>query len=180
MSHLLFWVPSLSYIDNQCNIWNRISRIVRGLILCHTQDGDMVLGEEKMKWAMISSFLQLFCGQNNFWTRVDKWEIQGNYQKVILGKYLSSYYFLIIFKSFLFCYSYANFPPLPSFTYPIPRSHSQSPHCCHIHGLYIHVFCLVPSPSFHHCSPPPSPLVTFILLHIPMPVGLFCSVYFVQ
>ena len=95
---------------------------------------------------------------------------------------------VLFFPIFLFnqfyCYSTAVFPifpPFPSSTHPIPCSHSRFPHCCHIHGLFIHVLCLVPSPSSHHYPPSPSPLVTFSLFHVSMSVVLFCSlVYFVH
>lgn len=59
-------------------------------MLCHTKNGDIMLGEEKkneMRGDL--SFLKLSCGQNKFWTRADKWEIGGNYQEAILGKFLS-------------------------------------------------------------------------------------------
>ena len=54
--------------------------------------------------------------------------------------------------------------PLPI---PLPNSHSQFSHFSfvHVHGSFIHVLRLVPSPSFHHYPPLPSPLVT--VRHVP-------------
>ena len=59
----------------------------------------------------------------------------------------------------LFYYSCSNFSPLallcPSYP-PPPHSHTV----VHVHGSYIDVLCLGPSPSFHYYPPLYSPLVT--------------------
>ena len=84
----------------------------------------------------------------------------------------------VIFKSFLlsFYYSISSFPPLTSSAHPTSTP-TVNPHTVvHVCGSFIHVLCLVPSPSFHHYSPPLSLLVTFSLFHVSMPVVLFCSV----
>ena len=88
-----------------------------------------------------------------------------------------------LIKSF-YCYSITVVPispPLPSPTHPTP-SPIVNPHTVvHIHGSLIHVLCLVPSSSFHHYTSFSSPLVSSSLLHISMPIILFCLlVYFVH
>ena len=52
-------------------------------------------------------------------------------------------------------------PPLPIPPSPTPTFNSHTVHVC---GAFLHVLCLLPSPSFHHCPPTPSPLVTVIPL----------------
>ena len=47
---------------------------------------------------------------------------------------------------------------------PIPTVNSHT--VVHVRGSFIHVLCLVPSPSSHHCPPLSSPLVTFSLFHV--------------
>ena len=69
----------------------------------------------------------------------------------------------------------SHFPPLPSSTQPTLYSHINSHAVVHVHGSFIHVLCLVPSPSFHHYAPAPSPLVTVSLLHVSITLVLFCS-----
>ena len=52
------------------------------------------------------------------------------------------------------------FSLLPPSFHPNPCSHSQFPHCCPCPWViytFIHVPCLVPSPSFHHYPPTPRP-----------------------
>ena len=67
------------------------------------------------------------------------------------------------------------FPRLPSSAHPTLQLPVNSHTVVHVRGSFIHVLCLVPSPSFHHYPPTPSPLVTVSLFHISMPVFLFCS-----
>ena len=93
-------------------------------------------------------------------------------------------HFYFLFFNHSYCYSiivvhFFTFCPPP----PIPQPHAaptvNSDTVVHVHGSFIHVLCPAPSPSFHH-YPPPSPLVTFNLFHVSMPMVLFCSlVYFV-
>ena len=74
-----------------------------------------------------------------------------------------------------------SFPLCSPLPIPPPAPTVNSHTIVHVCGSLIHVLCLVPSPSFHHYPPPCSPLVTFSLFHVPMPVVLFCSlVYFVH
>ena len=88
------------------------------------------------------------------------------------------FYYLTIFK-LLFYYSCPNFSPLPSSVHPTLGSHSHFHTVVHVHRSFTHDLCPVPSPFFHHLSP--SPLVTFSLLHVSMPVVQFCLlVYFVH
>ena len=63
-----------------------------------------------------------------------------------------------------------------------PQAPTVNPHTVvHARGSFIHALCLVPSPSFHRYPPLPSPLVTVSLVHVSMPVVLFCLlVYFVH
>ena len=83
--------------------------------------------------------------------------------------------FLFLLNHFLNCYcSCPYFPPFALLRPSHPRSHSHFPHFVHVHGSFIHVLCLVPSPSFHHYPPPYSPLVTVSLFHVSMLVVLFC------
>ena len=66
-------------------------------------------------------------------------------------------------------------PPLPS-PFPTP---TINPHMAvHVHGSFIHVLWLDPSPSFHHYPLPPSPLVAFSLFPVSMPRVLFCSLMY--
>ena len=81
----------------------------------------------------------------------------------------------------LFYYSCPNFPASPSSTHPTTLPKVNSHTVVHVRGSFISVLCLVPSPSFHHYSLPPTPLVTFSLFYVSMSVVLFCSlVYLVQ
>ena len=75
----------------------------------------------------------------------------------------------------LFYYSCPNFPPLPTFVHSTPTPTVNSHAVVHVHESFIHVLCLVPSPSFHHFLPPLYPLLTVSLFHISMSVVLFCS-----
>ena len=81
----------------------------------------------------------------------------------------------------LLCYSCPKFSPFALF-HPAPSTPKVNPHTIvHVCGSFIHVLCLVPSPSFHHYLPPPSPLAALSLFHVSMPLVLFCSlVYFVH
>ena len=75
----------------------------------------------------------------------------------------------------VFYYSCPNFPPLPSSTHPISTP-TVNPHpIVHIHGSFIRVLEIVPSPSFRSYLPPTSPLQTVSLFYVSMPVVLFCS-----
>ena len=68
--------------------------------------------------------------------------------------------------SFFYCYSITVvpiFPPWPSYahpTHPLPTPTVNSHTVVHVHGSYIDVLCLGPSPSFHYYPPLYSPLVT--------------------
>ena len=78
-------------------------------------------------------------------------------------------YFVIFFKRFfqlLFYYSCSNFSLLPSSAHPTIHSHSQSHTVGCVHQSFIHVLCLVPSPSFHYYPLPLSFLVTVSLFHV--------------
>ena len=74
------------------------------------------------------------------------------------------------------------FSPLLS-TAPATPTPTVNPHpVFHVHGLFIHVPWLIPSPSFHHYASPRSPLVTVSLFHVSMTdsillVCLFCSLH---
>ena len=79
----------------------------------------------------------------------------------------------------LFYYSCPNFSTLPTSAHPTTCSHSLFHTIVHVCGSFIHVLWLVPSPSFQRYPPLPSPPLTFSLLHVSMPVVVFCSlVYF--
>ena len=88
----------------------------------------------------------------------------------------------------LYCYSITVVPvfsPLPSSTLPLPPllAPTVSSHTIvHVRASFIHLLCPVPPPSFQHYPPSCSPLVTFSLFHVSMPVVLFkCffAVYFI-
>ena len=64
--------------------------------------------------------------------------------------------------------------PLPC---PSPHIHTVSPHTI-VHGSFIHVFWLVPSPSFHRYPPFLSSLVPASLFHISMPPVLINNHFF--
>lgn len=55
-------------------------------MLCHTKNGDIVLGEEKVKQEVISLFCNHPVGRIHFEPEL---KIGENYRKVILGKFLS-------------------------------------------------------------------------------------------
>ena len=88
------------------------------------------------------------------------------------------------FLKHCYCYSVTGVsisPPCPPLTIPPPALKVCSHLVVHVHGSFMHVLCLVPSPSFHECPPPLSLRVTSILLHVYMSVVLFCSFgYFVH
>ena len=92
---------------------------------------------------------------------------------------------LFIWLSQFNCYSITVVPIFPlCLLHPshlLPPTPTVGPHTvAHVHVSFTHILWLVPSPSFPHCPPSPSPLVTFSLFHVSTPVFLFCSlVYFV-
>lgn len=53
-------------IDNQGNIWNRMSRIVKDLMLYCAKNGGIVLGEEKIEREVISLFCNYPIWRINF------------------------------------------------------------------------------------------------------------------
>ena len=62
-------------------------------------------------------------------------------------------------------------PPLPS---PPPTPTVNPQPVVHVHGSFMHVPWLVPSPSFPPYTPSPSPLVAVSLFFVSMPLVLFC------
>ena len=84
---------------------------------------------------------------------------------------------LFLLKKFLllFNYSCSHFPPFLYPALPTPLSHIQSSSpVVFLHGSFIHVPWLDPSPSFpRYPSPRPSPLVTVSLFFICMSLVLF-------
>ena len=100
----------------------------------------------------------------------------------IVAEYLLLYFFFIFLLLLLQWSQYPPIYPPPSILPPPTPAPTVNSHTVvHGCGSFIHVLCLVPSPSFHYCPPTPSPLVTFRLLHVSMPVILFCLlVYFVH
>ena len=101
---------------------------------------------------------------------------------VVVINIISFFIYLVSIFNHFYCYSITIvliFSPLPSSAHSSPTRQSI-PTVFHVCGLFIPVLCLVLSPSFYHCLPLPSPLVTFSLFHVSTPVVLFCSlVYFV-
>ena len=77
----------------------------------------------------------------------------------------------------LFYYKCANYQPFSilSSAQSSPRSHSQSPHCCPCLWVIYTYSLNSPFSTLHHYSPPPSPLDTFRLFYVSMPLVLLCS-----
>ena len=94
------------------------------------------------------------------------------------------YHPIFLLKNFLlllFYYSWPNFPPFallrpahPPLPQSIPTLLSMS-----LGLIFMHVLCLVPSPSFHPYPPPCFPLAAVSLFHVSMLLVLFCSLVYV-
>ena len=92
-------------------------------------------------------------------------------------------FFHIVFKFFsrslsilmLFYFSWPQFFfPLPFLPSP-PNTLTVSPrNVAHVHVSFIHILCLVPSPSFQHYCPLPTPLVSVRLFEVSIPLVLLC------
>ena len=83
--------------------------------------------------------------------------------------------YFILFNLHIFYCSLCQFPPWLSPALsplgPTVNLHTVA----HVHGSFIHVLCLVSSPSFLPYPPPRSPLVPVSLFLVSMPLLLFCQ-----
>ena len=88
-------------------------------------------------------------------------------------------FFSFLKNSYLFCYSCTSFSPFSFFCPAYLPTPIVNPHSIvHVHGSFIHVIWLVPSPSCHY-SPFSSPRAAVSLFHVSVSPVLFCSlVYF--
>ena len=94
----------------------------------------------------------------------------------IFFTFLIKSFFIVILlqlsQFFLLC------PPLPIWPRPPTPTPTVNSHTVvQVPGSFIHAPCLIPSPSFHHYSHPPSP-ITFNLFYVSTSVVVFCSLVY--